>query len=115
VKLRPARTERLRHVRKYAVGELPSDVSSYSRGPQAKLNLRAHNLQTFVQLALGVDDETWLHHLRRGDYSAWFRRQIKDEELADETAAVERDASLDAEASRRRVKEVIERRYTAPA
>ena len=100
-------------MRKYAAGELPSDVSFYFRGPKGALNLRAQNLQTFVQLALGVDDATWLHHLRRGDYSDWFQRQIKDRELAAETAAVERDTSLDANASRQRVKEAIERRYTA--
>ena len=56
------------------------------RGPDEKLNLRAHNLELFVQMAEGVDEETWLHHLRQGDYSRWFRDAIKDPELADEAA-----------------------------
>jgi hypothetical protein len=30
------------------------------------------NLKTFLQLAEGVDDETWMLDLRNGDYSAWF-------------------------------------------
>ena len=37
-------------------------------------------------MADGVDDETWLHHLRAGDYSRWFREGIKDDALADEAA-----------------------------
>jgi hypothetical protein len=27
----------------------------------------------FLELAEGVDHRTWIHHLRQGDYSAWFR------------------------------------------
>jgi hypothetical protein len=26
----------------------------------------------FLQIADGIDDATWEHHLRAGDYSAWF-------------------------------------------
>src|SRR5262249_21649395 len=40
-----------RHVRKYAEGELGEDRSFYFRGPKGALNLRAHNLSTFLQLA----------------------------------------------------------------
>jgi len=53
--------------------------------------------------------------LRQGDYSHWFRHLIKDEELADETAAIEQDTALSAQESRSRIKSAIERRYTAPA
>src|SRR5262249_12127523 len=80
----PQKGERQRHHRKYAEGELSPELSFYFRGPEGKLNLRAQNLHVFMQLAEGVDDETWLHHLRRGDYSSWFRFTIKDEELAAE-------------------------------
>ncbi|HET6468303.1 MAG TPA: HAD-IIB family hydrolase, partial [Geminicoccaceae bacterium] len=76
------RGERRRHVRKYAEGELGEDASFYFRGPENRLNLRAHNLHLFVQIGAGVDDDTWLHHLRAGDYSRWCRESIKDEELA---------------------------------
>ncbi|HWE17252.1 MAG TPA: hypothetical protein VG758_08730 [Hyphomicrobiaceae bacterium] len=44
-----------------------------------------------------------------------FRDAIKDDELAAETAAVERDQSVSAHESRTRIKEMIQRRYTAPA
>jgi hydroxymethylpyrimidine pyrophosphatase-like HAD family hydrolase len=104
-----------RHARKYAEGDLGEDRSFYFRGPRGALNLRAQNLSTFLQMATGVDDETWLHHLRAGEYSRWFANAIKDESLAAEAAAVEADRSLSAQESRRRFKEVIERRYTAPA
>jgi hypothetical protein len=115
VKTIPGELERNRHRRKYAQGELPPDRSFYFRGPEGKLNLRAQNLQLFAQLAEGVDDDTWMHHLRRGEYSQWFRRYIKDPALADETAAIERDESISAGESRRMIRDNIERRYTAAA
>ena len=104
-----------RHARKYAEGELGEDRSFYFRGPEAALNLRAQNLSTFLQMAAGVDDKTWLHHLRAGEYSRWFRRAIKDDDLASEAQAIESDSSLSARDSRGRIKEMIDRRYTAPS
>jgi hypothetical protein len=101
-----------RHTRKYAEGTLGEDKSFYFRGPEAALNLRAQNLMMFLQIAEGVDDATWLHHLRRGDYAEWFRTSIKDDELADEVAGL---GDEDAAASRAAVREAVMRRYTAPA
>ncbi len=106
--------DRARHSRKYASGELPPDRSFYFRGPHKKLNLRADNLTAFLRLAEGIDDDTWLHHLRQQDYSSWMRREIHSDELADEAEAIERDAGLTAEESRARIREVVERRFTIP-
>ncbi len=103
-----------RHRRKYAEGELGEDKSFYFRGPDGRLNLRAQNLVLFLQLAEGVDDETWLHHLRAGDYSRWVRNAIKDDELATEIAAVEKEA-VDPAESRARIRELVEVRYTLPS
>jgi hypothetical protein len=107
--------ERLRHVRQYAEGELSPQQSFFFRGPESKLNLRAQNLRSFLQLADGVDDETWLFHLRRGDFSSWFKTIIKDEELAREAAQIEHDSDASAENSRERIREAIDSRYTASA
>lgn len=107
----PPTGERKRHLRKYAHGELPEEVSFYFRGPEGKLNLRAQNLMVFLQIADGVDDETWLYHLERGDYAAWMREAIKDPDLAEAVGAVDGDPHE----SRARVREEIEKRYTAPA
>jgi HAD superfamily hydrolase (TIGR01484 family) len=104
-----------RHARKYAEGELGEDRSFYFRGPEAALNLRAQNLSTFLQMAAGVDDKTWLHHLRAGEYSRWFRQAIKDDDLASEAQAIESNNSLSARDSRGRIKDMIDRRYTAPS
>jgi hypothetical protein len=106
--------ERLRHKRKYAEGSLGPDKSFYFRGPDNRLQLRAQNLAMFVQIAEGLDEETWRHHLERGDYSRWAREAIKDVDLADEIASVER-ARLAPAASRRAVADAINRRYTHPA
>ncbi len=101
-----------RHVRKYAEGELPPDRSFYFRGPRGALNLRAVNLKRFCELAEGVDDATWAHHLGRRDYSTWMRQTIKDEELADEIAALESNGTGRPGESRQRVIEAVRRRYT---
>jgi hypothetical protein len=66
-------------------------------------------------MADGVDDETWLHHLRAGDFSRWFREAIKDPELAEETAAIERRARDSASESRAGIHRAIRARYTAAA
>ena len=115
LKIAPSHTERRRHTRKYAEGELPPERSFFFRGPQNKLKLRAHNLIMFLQMADGVDEDTWTHHLRNGDYSSWIRNAIKDGDLADQIRAAEQDAALSAEESLRVVREAIEQRYTLPA
>jgi hypothetical protein len=111
----PPHAALLRHAHKYAAGELGPDISFYFRGPAQRLNLRAQNLLIFLQLAEGLDDETWLYHLRRGDYSRWFRGAIKDEALADEAATVEVQAELPPRESRAALRRAIERRYAMPA
>ena len=107
--------ERRRHLRQYAQGELSPNQSFYFRGPDSKLNLRAQNLEMFMHMADGVDDNTWLSHLRRGDYSNWFKNLIKDADLAQETAGVEANRELSAADSRARIRKAIEQRYTAPS
>lgn len=103
-----------RHKRKYAVGELPPDRSFYFKGPGGKLNLRAQNLNMFIQIAQGVDEQTWLHHLRRRDFSNWIRENIKDKELVAEVEEIENDSAATADQSRARAIEAIHKRYTAP-
>jgi hypothetical protein len=111
----PARATSRRHRRKYAAGDLGDEGSFYFRGADGRLNLRAQNLMLFTQIGDGVDTDTWEHHRRRGDYSTWVRTRIKDDELADAIAAVERDAALDTDAARARVREAVEHSYTLPA
>jgi hypothetical protein len=111
----PGRTQRRRHRRKYSEGDLGPDRSFYFRGPEGKLNLRSQNLTLFVQLSEGLDDETWLHHLHRGDYSRWFREGVKDDELAQRVETIEREANGSAAHSRALVKQAIEENYTLPA
>lgn len=101
-----------RHIRKYAEGDMKDEAFVF-RGPDGKLNLRAQNLELFNQIGAGVDDETWLYHLRRGDYSEWFRTMVKDEDLANEVERVEQQAGDSAGESRKRIREAVERRYTA--
>jgi hypothetical protein len=98
-----------RHTRKYAEGQLGEDKSFYFRGAAGALKLRAFNLATFLQLAQGVDDATWLFHLSRGDYAHWFRDSIKDEALAAEAQAAQ--ATSDPVASRTAIAAAIKRRY----
>lgn len=110
----PPKTERRRHSRKYAEGNLGTDRSFYFRGPEKKLKLKAQNLFIFSQLAEGLDDETWLFHLQQGDYSNWFREGIKDDDLAATVEKVE-STEMTAEESRSAVLAAIQERYTLPS
>jgi HAD superfamily hydrolase (TIGR01484 family) len=115
IRIEPSHTERKRHLRKYAEGSLPEERSFYFRGPQGKLRLRAPNLILFMDLADGVDDETWLFHLKRHEVSQWLRKGIRDESIANEVAAIEQEPRIDPNEARRKIRELIEARYTLPA
>ncbi|PYU26455.1 MAG: phosphoglycolate phosphatase [Acidobacteria bacterium] len=112
VRVQPPTSEIGRDRRKYAEGKLVPETSFFFRGPAGKLNLRAHNLSMFIQIAEGVDDETWLHHLRRGDYSQWIREVIQDQALANEVREIEKDGKQGPQKTRTAVIEAINRRYT---
>ena len=105
-------SELRRHRRKYAEGQLGAEDHFRFRGPDEKLNLRAPNLAQFVQLAEGVDDETWLFHLKQGDYSRWFRNVIKDRALAERAEAIERERTPSADRTRAAIRAAIAERYT---
>ena len=107
------RAERIRHLRKYAEGNLRWH-SFYFRGPDNRHNLKAQNLVVFCQLAQGIDETTWLYHLHRGDYSRWFRHAIKDDFLADEAERLERRTDLEPWQTRQMIEELINARYTLP-
>lgn len=115
VRIAKGDTDRRRHRRKYAEGELPTDRSFFFRGPKGLLNLRAQNLIVFLQLADGVDEKTWLHHLHQGDYSKWILEGIKDAHLADAIRQIEQQPSITAEHSRQLIRLAIEQQYTVPA
>ena len=106
------KSEHRRHRRKYVMGSLSEDESFYFRGPRARLNLRAENLAMFIQMAKGVDDDTWLHHLKKGEYSEWFRCCIKDDDLAAAAREIESEKRIRAAESRERILSAIANRYT---
>jgi hypothetical protein len=115
IRITPGETERRRHRRKYAEGSLPPHRSFYFRGPTGALNLRAQNLILFAQIADGVDESTWVHHLRQGDYSRWFSDAIKDDELAESARRIEQRSELSPAESRKLMRAAIEEHYTLPA
>ncbi len=115
IKVTPPHTERRRHLKKYAEGDVGPEKSFYFKGPKKQLNLRVQNLILFVQISEGIDDETWLYHLRNAEYSKWFSEAIKDDDLATDTAAIEENMSLSARESKRAIHELIKNRYTASA
>ena len=112
-KVAPTRLVHRRHRRKYAEGDVGPDRSFYFRGEGATLNLRAQNLIIFAQMARGIDDATWAYHLKRREYSGWFREVIKDEELAERAEKIEA-RRLSTRKSRDLILEAIAERYTLP-
>lgn len=115
IKIAPPHTERRRHLKKYAEGDVGQEKSFFFTGPNKTLNLRVQNLILFVQISEGIDDETWLYHLRKAEYSRWFAEAIKDEVLAKETAEIEENQNLTAAESKNAIHELIRKRYTASA
>jgi hydroxymethylpyrimidine pyrophosphatase-like HAD family hydrolase len=109
----PPKGDRVRHRRKYAEGDMRYH-SFYFRGPDNRHNLKAQNLAIFSQIAEGIDEETWLFHLRRGDFSKWFREAVKDSYLAEQAGRVERQYSLRPLETRNLIRDLIDARYTLP-
>jgi len=98
---------------KYAEGKMRYH-SFYFRGSDARQNLKAQNLTVFSQLAVGIDQETWLFHLHRGDHSRWFRDAVKDPYLADQTERIEQRSNLEPGETRELIRPLIDTRYTLP-
>jgi len=72
-------------------------------------------MKMFAQLAEGVDEDTWAHHLRQGDYSRWLRDAVKDAGIAEEVAKIEKNSQLKPSESRTQILDAIRKHYTAPA
>ncbi len=89
-----------RHTRKYAGGMLGEDRSFVFKGPDEAMNIRAHSVSILLQIGEGVDPATYLHRLRSGDFEAWLRTAVQDDELADEVAAIAAHAGLGVEEAR---------------
>ena len=113
MRIMPLKGDRVRHRRKYAEGNMRYR-SFYFRGPENRHNIKAHNLAIFSQIAEGIDEDTWLFHLRRRDYSTWFREAVKDPYLADQAARIELQSALNSKESRKLIRALIDARYTLP-
>lgn len=113
IEILPGRSERIRHRRKYAEGNMRYR-SFFFRGSGNRQNLKAQNLAMFSQIADGIDEETWMFHLRRGDYSRWFRAAVKDNYLADQAKRIEQRQDLQPVETRKLIRSLIEARYTLP-
>lgn len=107
------RAERIRHHRKYAEGDLRYH-SFYFRGPDGRHNLKAQNLAVFCQIAAGIDENTWMFHLRNNDYSRWIREAVRDPWLAEQIEPIERRGDLSPQQTRDLVRGIISARYTLP-
>jgi HAD superfamily hydrolase (TIGR01484 family) len=106
--LAEVRSKRLARLGRADEQAFDESESFWFRGPKGALNLRAQSLPMFLQIGAGVDDETWLHHLRAGDFSRWFADVVGNSELAAAVRRVEADEALDAAASRDAIRALAE-------
>ncbi len=79
-------------------------------GIENKLHLVAPNLMMFKHIAEGIDAGSWLFHLRRKDFSNWFRNKVHDENLA--RISEEGENMDDAELSKKLILDYIGENYT---
>lgn len=98
-----------RHKKKYATGDMKEN-SFYFTGPEGKLSLKAQNLAFFSQIAEGIDDDTWMFHLKRHEYSDWIRNAIGDNELAEQIQKEEQDTNPIS--TKRNILQLINEKYT---
>lgn len=98
-----------RHKRKYAYGEM-GDNNFVFTGSEGKLSLKANNLAMFVHIAEGIDDDTWMYHLKRKDFGDWFSAFLHDDELARVAAQAE---SRNAADSKKMILDYVTKRYLA--
>ncbi|HEY2727164.1 MAG TPA: haloacid dehalogenase, partial [Parafilimonas sp.] len=99
-----------RHIKKYASGNM-NENSFYFTGAENKLGLKAYNVMVFTELAKGIDDETWMYHLKRNDYSKWFLNKLHDNELAGLSEKIE-NSEADTSTSKEEILKLIKSRYT---
>jgi HAD superfamily hydrolase (TIGR01484 family) len=111
----PPKSEHQRHRHGYLEGDMDPEHRFYFRGPKGELNLPAQNLRLFMQVGEGVDDDTWLYHLREGDYDRWFRNVIKDEGLAETAEKLRSNGHASADESRRQIFDCIRQKYEKEA
>ena len=111
----PPTSEHQRHRHGYLDGDMDPKHRFYFRGPKGELNLGAQNLRLFMQLGEGVDDETWLHHLKQGDYARWFRDIIQDEALAEVAEGLPSNGEVSAKESREKLFSFIRKKYEKEA
>lgn len=100
-----------RHQHSYYEGEMDEHLRFVFRGPDGKLSLVATNLRDFINIAKGVDEDTWMFHLRRYDFSTWLRDVIKDEKLASIARDIERTQDMSPMRSRELLTGHIEQRF----
>ncbi len=111
--MRPARASRLRRRAGLdAGGDVGAELGFIFRSPEGGLSVRVRTLVLFARLAEAVDDQTWDHHLRRGDFSRWFREVIGDDTLA---AAADQLQVGDSIGSRQAIISAIADRYKLSA
>lgn len=111
----PSKIEHQRHRHGYLDGDMDEEHRFYFRGPKGELNLPAQNLRMFMQLGEGVDDDTWLYHLRKGHYDRWFRDVIQDDDLAEWTVSLRNNGIASAAKSREQLFDYIRQKYEQQA
>ncbi len=66
-----------------------------------------------MEIAEGLDEETWLYHLRRHDYSTWFNEVVKDSTLAQQVKNLELNYPDDADETRAKIVQLIREHFDA--
>lgn len=60
-----------------------------------------------------MDDDTWMYHLKRNEYSGWIRDCVNDDALAEQIKKIERQEQNPVR-SRAEITKLIQLHYTGP-
>ena len=86
----PRMTTHVRHLRKYAEGQLPQRLWFFFRTGDGRLAATAESLGEFLRAVGQVDEDVLRFHAMRGDFSRWLLDVFADRELGRQLAKIER-------------------------
>jgi hydroxymethylpyrimidine pyrophosphatase-like HAD family hydrolase len=88
----PRLTEHVRHLRKYAEGQLAPERRFFFRDRDGRLVATAESLRGFRDVLGTVDDAVLRDHAGRGDFSRWLRDVFANAPVSRQLAKIERRA-----------------------
>lgn len=102
----------VRHLHKYADGEVPVEKGFTFRGSHGELGTHITSLRAFIHALGTISADSFLHHAAHRDFSRWVRDVFQDRNLAHSIRRIEERSRQDTwRSSGRAMQELLVLRY----